>query len=706
MSNRRIFPSHSTNLSSSLSSIFTTTRTSAAAVATVTTLMLSTVVVPAAGAATDPTVSFDDLGIAGDVSLPGRTASTTLTLPVPDGLTPTALTGVLQVPASFSRGEVEVLQDGRVLGRATVDSADGDSDSAGADLSVPLSGATVTDGAVTVQLRTTLTPVDDGWCHDPLDTVTSTLRDAAVAFDGATRAPRTLADALPPVLRTLTVAVPDAPDDSVRAAALETVTAVAALYRAQQPVVRVVPLSQVEDAGSDAGTGTETDAAFRRTVVIPGDSSDDGMTLEHPGTDDARIVLNGTGDNLLDQARLLTADQDADTAGADLAGLLDSTSADAGAADVVLSPQARTLADLGAADLTASGTGSAQVTFGIDQGDLGRLAGETSLHLSGSHTPTVSGTTAGEVTVAVNGTVVDRTTAAADGVLDRQIDLPDDLVQRYNTVTVTFAMGGQQAGCGTTAPVDLRLDGSSVVTSSDATDPTPLTTGFQGLPQAFLPEVDVVLTDGGVADLDRAASILAGLQATTAARVRPVPADLADTVDSDRPVLVVDADGARTDEATDGAALPVTYRDGTLSVDGREAETTTSYGAVQTRWDADHRRMQVIATSTGEPQLLDTLLTSLDRATGSGTGTGWADLRGTAVLQQESGAPREVGVPVDDGSGAGVDSTDSAVRDDSGAGATAVLAVLAAVVVAVGLLFAVLGTVRRRRNTGSDQDDR
>jgi hypothetical protein len=178
-------------------------------------------------------------------------------------------------------------------------------------------------------------------------------------------------------------------------------------------------------------------------------------------------------------------------------------------------------------------------------------------------------------------------------------------------------------------------------------------------------------------------------------------------VESDRPVLVVDADGDHTDEATGGDPLPVTYRDGVLSVDGREAKTDTSYGAVQTRWDTDHRRMQVIATSTGEPQLLDTLLVSLDRATASGDGTGWADLRGTAVLQQESGTPREVGVPVDDGSDVGsTGSTGSTGSADSGPGTTTVLAVLAAVVAAVALLFTVLGTVSRRGNPGSDRDER
>ncbi|GEC87153.1 cellulose biosynthesis cyclic di-GMP-binding regulatory protein BcsB [Corynebacterium variabile] len=660
-------------------------------------LSVTALLATATPAVADTTLTFRDLGAPVDQSMPGRTATTTLTLPVPDGLIPTELTGTLQVPASFSRGVVEVSQDNRVIGRGTVT---GSTDDDGTDLRIPLADATVTDGAVTVQLRTTLTPVDDGWCHDPLDTVTSTLRDAAVAFSGTPSAPRNLADALPSVLRSLTVAVPDNPDESVQAAVLETVTAVTAQYRSQHPTVRVIPLSQV----ADAGTTTRTDAAYTRTVVIPGDTSDDGMTLEQPGTDDARIVLHGTGDELLDQARLLTADRSTDATAADLSGLLDSTSADAGAADVVLAPQARTLTDLGAADLTASGVGSAQVTFGIDQGDLGRLAGATSLHLTGNHTPLVDGITSGEVTVAVNGTVVDRTTAAGDGVLDRQIDLPDDLAQRYNTVTVTFAMGGQQADCGTTAPVELRIDGSSVVSSTDATEPTPLTAGFQGLPQAFLPEVDVVLADGGVTDLDRAARILAGLQETTAARVRPVPAELEETVESDRPVLVVDADGDHTDEATGGDPLPVTYRDGVLSVDGRDAETDTSYGAVQTRWDTDHRRMQVIATSTGEPQLLDTLLVSLDRATASGDGTGWADLRGTAVLQQESGTPREVGVPVDDGSDVG--STSSTGSADSGPGTTAVLAVLAAVVAAVALLFTVLGTVSRRGNPGSDQDER
>lgn len=669
----------------------------AAALVTAAALLTTPALVTApASAATDPRISFRDLGVPEQEQFPGRTATVTVTLPVPTGLTPTALRGTLQVPAAYSRGVMEVVQDNRVLGRATVESGQNRGD---IPVTLPLDGIDVTGDGATVQLRTTLDPVDETWCHDPLDTVTSVLRDASVSYDGTTRPPATLAEALPPVLGSLTVTVPAQPDASVTAAALETTTAVAAMYRSQAPEIRVVERDRAgaTAAGATAADGTAADgtgvqdAALTRRIDIPGDNGH-GITLEHPGTPEATVVLHGTGEDLLDQARLLTSG-DPDTG---LTGLLDSTDAHARDIPVELSPRAETLADLGATALTATGTGSAQVVLDIGQGELGRLAGSVKLHLSGSVSP-LPADAPGELTVAVNGTVVDRTTTTGDstlaaGVLDREVDIPADLLTRYNSVTLTFSGSGVQ-GCGTTAPLTLRVDPETTVTSTDAEDPTRLTHGFQALPAALLPEVDVILTDGDATDVDRAARILSGFQSTTGARVRPVPVapqDAGSTRDSGRPLLVVDADGDGGDLTT-GEALPVTFTDGVLTADGLQAETSTDLGVLQTRWDHDRHRMSVIAGSTGSPELLDQLIDDLDRATDTGRGTGWADLRGTAVVSQDDGGVHEIGVP-DDRPAPAADQADSSTRS----GNATLVAVVAAVVVAA-LLVAVGVAVRRRR---------
>lgn len=135
-----------------------TARGTVVTAATLATLAVTALAAPAAGAATDPTLGFGDLGLSDAVSLPGRSATTVVTVPVPDGLTPDTLRGTLQVPATYDRGVLEVVQDGRVLGRATV--ADGDGAST-TPVSIPLAGLTVTDATTIVELRTTLVPVNE-----------------------------------------------------------------------------------------------------------------------------------------------------------------------------------------------------------------------------------------------------------------------------------------------------------------------------------------------------------------------------------------------------------------------------------------------------------------------------------------------------------------------------------------------------------------
>lgn len=650
-----------------------------------------------AEAATDPVVSAGSLGVGEAIDFPGRTASTTLTLPVPDGLVPTALRGSVQVPVAFADGVVEVLQDGRVIGR--------DELSRGAAVltptDVPLDGVTVRDEVAVIEVRTTFVPVDQTWCHDPLDSVTTRLQDVSVEFAGEAGPPETLADVLPPVLENLTVVVPEDPGEDVVAAALDTVTTVAARYRDQAPSVEIVGAT-----GEFTGDG---DGVFTRRIEVTGTDGTDGagISLESPGTPAARFVLHGTGDVLMDQVRLL---------GDDAARLLDSTSARAAAGEdvaVELPPSTQTVAELGNVGLSAEGIGRTVVSFGIDQGQLGRLSGQMQLHLFGSFTPPVAtvgggaGWSGGEVTVAVNGHILDRFTSGDghghSGVINRDIEVPDAVIDRYNDVTVTLTGGGAE-GCGSAAPLTLRVNGDSTVTTGPVDSPTAMTTGFRALPQAAMPEIDVLLTRGDVADVNRAARILTAMQAVSPVRLRALPVedpqDADAAVGSDRPLLVIDADGEFVRERPDAFDLPVSGHDGALEVEAADIDVTTAFGSLQTAWNGDNGRVVVVATSTARPDLLDRLVDSL-------VDGGVADLSGTAVVQQVDGAPQEIGVPDPAGSQPVDDARDN--RDQGGGlSVIAILGIIGALVLAIGaLLFAlaVLGRSSRHRNgaAGSGQ---
>jgi len=63
-------------------------------------------------------------------------------------------------------------------------------------ITIPLSGVSVVDNAITVILRSYLVPIE-GYCLDPANPLR--LINANVRYAGMETAPRTIADFLPPV---------------------------------------------------------------------------------------------------------------------------------------------------------------------------------------------------------------------------------------------------------------------------------------------------------------------------------------------------------------------------------------------------------------------------------------------------------------------------------------------------------------------------
>ncbi len=114
----------------------------------------------AASAATP--ISFTELGRGTDIVFSSDDAPVLVTVPVPDGLTATAVTGILTAPTDFSRGWLEVTADGRLVSRVDFDAGQAGT---GLPISVPLQGLEVVDRSVTVSMIAHLVPVDDR-CYD------------------------------------------------------------------------------------------------------------------------------------------------------------------------------------------------------------------------------------------------------------------------------------------------------------------------------------------------------------------------------------------------------------------------------------------------------------------------------------------------------------------------------------------------------------
>ncbi|MCZ4558023.1 hypothetical protein O4215_20895 [Rhodococcus maanshanensis] len=614
----------------------------------------------------DASLGLPAIGVGATLSFAGRDDTVSLQVPVPKDMAPTALRGNLQIPAGAGRGWIDAESAGRILGRVEVPAG-----IPNAPISIPLAGVPVTDGAAQIRLHSHLAPLDDQWCAEDWSENSLTILDGAVDYTGNEAQPTTIDEFLPPVLTRLSIYVPPDPTRDESAAALEFGTAITARFANQSTAVDLRAL--------DPGEALPTAAAWpleRQVVIAESDTVGAHLATSPAGV--PVLTLSGRGDALLDQTRLLTSN---------LAEITAASTATAGTLDAapMLAPTQTTLGDLGGSSLTATSTGRVTVTVVLDQTRLGRPSGDVRVHLIGNYTPLPS-TQNGQLTVTAGDSVLDHWPVSSDGRIDRWIDVPDAALSRFTQLTVNLQVSGAMT-CGSTQPVTLTVDPASLVTSTEQLPPTP--GGFQALPQAMLPTVDVGLIDGSFENVRRALAVTTGLQHMTVTPMRPELVDLDEAVASGSPAILIAPDGglpdsvrlplARTGEST-VTLTDLTGESPTQTVD----VPSLQFGSVQAAWDDDRDRMLVVATSTGVPASVDRILDWL-RADPKR----WAALRGEALFQTGDREPVMVSAqqpPIGTGEG----STDS-VRG---------VLIAGGVVLIVGLLAgaaALIGSRRQRQ---------
>ena len=128
-----------------------------------------------------PTLSLTSLGGDADVSLYGLQGSQTITVPVPKGLTPSALTADVELPPYVRGGTLYRHPGTPDIVPYRVAEAES------TPLSIPLTGARVVDNSVTFTVRSRLLPEEGDCLYDP--TVPLQLTDAAIAYTGKETAP-------------------------------------------------------------------------------------------------------------------------------------------------------------------------------------------------------------------------------------------------------------------------------------------------------------------------------------------------------------------------------------------------------------------------------------------------------------------------------------------------------------------------------------
>lgn len=567
--------------------------------------------------AVSPTLLLSDLGSDRDIAFYGQVGVATLTVPVPQGMVPASLNVTAQLPVNVRTATVTVSQDDRTIAR--VDIPPGEP----VPVVIPLAGVRVVDNAVTVLLRSYLMPLD-GYCLDPTNPLR--LTDVTLSFVGNEVPPSTVADFLPPVLRKLVLYVSRTPSHAESDAVVHLATAIVAYYGKQYPQIEVVPLA---DPGSVPVGAAQP---FERHIVVA-EGADTGVSLYSDGGPMPALLIAGPSTELTNQTRLLTSS---------IARYALSTKAVVGPLDSApqLPGNDTTIRLLGQPGVNATAL-NPLVVVGLDQTRIGRAVDKVRVHLMGSYTP-LPQSVGGQVVASIGDETIDRWPADPSGVIDKWVDVPDNLLRRYTGLAVQVGISGNTGRCGEFQPITLTIDGETVVQSKPAIPPIPQ--GFQSMPQALMPRVQIGLVDGAFADTVRAVQIMTGLQRLSALPIDTEVMPIQEAIDSANPAVLISPAGWNYPAVT----LPVSAPDAvpmTLNVfDDTGAATTLTldpavrFGSLQAVFDG--RRSLLIATSNGAVDQLDDLLRWLGEDVRR-----WSAIDGVAVVAVAGREPVTVTAP-------------------------------------------------------------
>jgi len=557
-----------------------------------------------------PTLTLPDMGASGTIAFNVNrfNARKTVSFPVLPGLYPEELRARIELPVSLRFGTITASQNGRQISRIGLP-LEGDG-----DVVIPLRGVELSGPWLTISLVLTVMPAWD-YCWD--DYAPVRLTNAAVAFSGAEVPPTTVADFLPSVLRKVTIGLPADPTPAESSAAVQVATAVAQ-RNGQKPEVVLVPLP-------GGATFLDAPAAPLERQIVVKEGAQTGLSLLGDGF--PSLLISGKGDDLVDQARLLSDES--------LKLAVSKSAVPGPLPDPELVGDNTTLADMNQFDLFDESMWP-KGTIEVDQTRFGHPLADIRAHLVGSYTP-LPANLGGEAIISVDGSVLDRWPATGDGIIDRLLTIPNRSLKRSLSIEVAVRATGNPGHCGDHLPIAVRVDPSSTVQVGTANPPVPQ--GFQSLPQALLPQVTFGIGNDTFADTKRAAQIAVGLQRLSSVPLMTSVKGLKELVDGGRSGILIASNGWKDPSLP----LPFGTDGGKISVEGVDPEgkprsmtldPETQFGSLQTVFDG--KRALMIATSNGAPWQLDALLNWLD-APGR-----WSGLNGRAIVAIPDGPPLTV----------------------------------------------------------------
>lgn len=616
------------------------------------------------------TLPWRSLGANADMFL-GPESRTTVTVPVPAGLTAQRLQGTIHAPMNIDAGYVEIDDgDGKFLTAVNLPPAG--SAQAMTPLDVDLSAARVRASAVDLSftLRTTDNP--DRFCG-PLQQVN--LTDLSTVFTGIESPATTIATFFPPVLEQVTIYAPTDADAAEQQSVLTLVSTLARLYQPQPLGIRVVTQPR-------GATPPPADPLARAILVEGGGSA--GLSVQDAGSPTAHLRMSGRGDQLTTQVSLLVNR---------LQTLVQTPAArvDQAGSDTVPSGDTFTFSQLkmkGKADVLRKSS----VTVGVDRSALGNgRVNSAQVHLLADYTP-VPKEDAASVVIRSNNVVVYQASLDNSGRLDATFDLPSPTLTQYINLDMALTYTPHQTCGPLIAPITFQVDPRSTLTVHRGGPPL---SGFSAVPSEFSPGFMVALDGSGPNQLVDAARTVAAIASLSSRQLTPQVVDLKTAVDAHTGALIVAKSAAIAKTSLNppvggnGPAVDIG-----LPTELR-ADINNGLGSIQVFADQPRDRSVVLITTTDAWTLVDPLLNYIDGLAG-----GWSELSGDVLAAGAAGVPANVTIRA----GADTFKPVSAPSSNRWIPIAAGVAVAAALAIVIAALLAI-GRSRRSRTVAASSEE-
>lgn len=545
--------------------------------------------------------------------------TTRFDIPVPRGVVPRAITGVLTMPEVVNNGVVTFRINGRIA--RTVPST------LYAKVRIPVTAADViADGTIGLTMASQ-GPAVGGVCRPAAGE--ASLRKIALSYRGRERLPTSLANFFPPSSNRIDVLIAADADDDLLEAGMAAVAALSSRYPEGTDVV----LGALADAPASG-------VASQRVVVLsagrPGEVTTDIAAAPRSGIPVLTITANG--DDLPAAAKALALTEGGDTLQLANDPAAEGISGELGKREPDLE---RSLADVGAGEVALSGYGVTGHAVTIPQDTFSSPVSGLEVHLQGTHSAVADADRA-RLDVRMNGELVGSKTLDDTGALKMDFSVPAGRLRSVNELQLVLSAvtaDGLPCAAPGSPPIEVALDtqGSTLTATAGSSD----TGAFQQWPQVLQGSLPVAIRNEGAQRFGAAqelARVIGTLQraASFPLDVQLVPANA--FIADDRSGIVI---GASAADATNLEAPLKLSSIRLLDQADSSFEVTSQepYAVMEAIGPSDGADRQVLMLGGWAPgnqpaprALTAKLVAFLESA-------GWASLDGDLLLTDESAPP-------------------------------------------------------------------